>query len=180
MHPVLLASLLVCTLLTGCTRRVVTSSSSSAPATPNTLVEGTFITGSGSWHHRKGDIDNALQVTVSGNDISWNYTHTEYQGHGGRSSGGSGTQLRTSSPGAPWFIYVEAPTRLWLFDGKDSLSLQENHGSYNLVETVVIARGKLREGGDASSVPTDLIPRLPEELQKLFPKPTTPTGRPSI
>ena len=180
MHAVLLASLLVCTLLTGCTRRVVTSSSSAAPATPNTLLEGTFITGDGSWHHRQGNIDKTLQVTVSGRDISWNYTRTEYLTQGGRSSGGSGSHLRTDAPGAPWFIYVETPTRLWFFDGKDNLSLQENHGGYELMGTAIITHGKLRDESDSTSVPTDLIPRLPEELQKLLPKPARRAERPSI
>lgn len=177
MHPILLASLLLCSLLTGCTRRVVTSYSTTVSG-PNTLVAGTFITSGGNWTHREGNIGQGLQVNVSSVNVTWTYSHTTYLSNGASTSGSSGTSRSIVNTGAtPWFLYVEAPDRLWFFDGANNLALQEGRGS-SLDETRVISGGKLQD--EAIQVPADLIPRLPEELQKLIPKPKAPASRPSI
>lgn len=178
MHPILLASLLLCTLLGGCTRRVVTYSSASSVTTPNTLVAGTFITGSGSWTHRQGSIGQELEVHASSSDVVWSYNFSSFTPHGSSSSGSTGTSKPIADKGkAPWFIYVESPDRFWFFDGKTELTLQQSNGS-NLSDSRVISKGKLLE--EAEQVPADLIPRLPADMQALLPKPADPAKRPSI
>jgi hypothetical protein len=175
----LLACLLVCIPVTGC-RRVVTSSASSStsPSAPNTLVEGTFITGDGNWHNRQGNTARELTVNHNGNNVSWNLNLATYMPNGGRSSGGSGSSMQVPSGGGAWFIYVESPDRLWFFNGKDQLVLQQASG-YNTEPLTAISRGKL-ESEAAGQVPAELIPRLPADLQALFPMPSAPVVRPSI
>src|SRR5688572_14449305 len=128
MRPALLACLLVCVPLASCTRRVVTTTSSTPSATANTLVEGTFITGGGTYQHRKGNSGRDLTVNVSGNQVSWNLNLSTYMPNGGRSSGGSGSSMTVDSGGSAWFIYVESPERLWFFNGKDQLVLRQASG----------------------------------------------------
>lgn len=176
MRPLLLASLLACTVLTNCKHRAVTSP---PPASANTLVEGTFITSSGIWSYRRGNDGRDLTMTVAGKDVTWHYNQTTYKPSGGRSSGGSGYSKVIANKGtAPWFLYVESPERLWFFDGKDELAVLQGR-NYHLNETRVLTRGKLQ--GEAEQVPAELFARLPAESQALLPKPTaSPAVRPSL
>lgn len=178
MHPVLLVSVLACLLLGGC-RRGMTVTHSSAPraSRPNTLVEGTFITGAGSWDYQQGNTSRQFSVTQSGSSLTWNLDVTTQSPGGGNSSSGTGSEMALPAGASAWFIYVESPERLWFFNGKDELHLQLAD-IQNTSSLPAISGGKA--GSEAARVPDELIPRLPENLQKLLPKPPPPTTRPSI
>ena len=167
MRTLLLASLLICAALAGCTkRRVITAA---PPA--NTLVEGTVIKGPGHWTHTDGRRTHALTITHSGKDVEWFY---EYPNPGG--SGGGGASMTAATP-FPWFFYVESPLRIWIFDGAGGLSCQTNSSAGSIETEDAISDGKLQD--DSGKVPPEVVPLLPAELQKLFPaKASKP--RPSI
>ena len=161
----------------GCRRTVTLSSSSAAATGPDTLITGTVIRSAGTWSAHTSKTSQRLDVTVSGKSISWTMD-TEEQNPGGGSSGGTSTSGMTlSSPTDPWFIFVQSPTKLWFFNGSSELtySLSDGGGSRS---GPAIHASKLQPTNE--KIPTDLIPELPPELQKLFPPVKPKTERKSF
>ncbi len=177
MHPVLLISVLACMLLGGCRRGMTVTYSSSRVTSASTLVAGTFITSAGSWESRQGDIGTELRVDLSGNQMSWHVDVMTYMPDGSSSGGGTGSSISIPAGGGGWFVYVESPERLWLFNGTDTLLLQNaSRGRTSLI--TAISAGKLVP--EVGEVPAELISRLPENMKKFFPAPATGPARPSI
>ena len=84
--------------------------------------------------------------------------------------------MNLSTPTDPWFVFVEAPERLWFLNGKDNLFCRLTEGA-GTRSVDVISGGTLKPEGEP--IPPELVPRLPAELQKLVPAPTA-KRRPSI
>jgi hypothetical protein len=173
------AALLLFALVAGFSscRRTVTISSSTAATAPDTLIAGTIIRSAGTWSAHTSKTSQRLDVTVSGNSISWE-VHDEEKLPGGGSSGGtSKSGMPLSSPSDPWFIFVESPTRLWFFNGSGDLtySLSDGGGSRS---GPAIHAGKLQPTNE--QIPSDIVPHLPPELQKLFPPVEPESKRPSF
>lgn len=93
--------------------------------------------------------------------MTWSYEHS---GPGGSGSNSSAIRAAASSP---WFIYVEVPERIWIFDGRKSLfcHTEDSTGSSGYLNA--IGGGVLLD--DSGEVPAGLIQHLPADLQKLFP-----------
>jgi hypothetical protein len=160
----------------GC-RRTVTISSSTVATAPDTLIAGTFIRSAGSWSAHTSRTSQRLDVTVSGNSISWE-VHDEEKLPGGGSSGGtSKSGMSLSSPSDPWFIFVQSPTRLWFFNGTGELSYSLSDGGGSRSGPAIHA-GNLQPTNE--KIPTELVPQLPPDLQKLFPPVEPQTKRPSF
>lgn len=167
MRCFLLTVLLMGAALSGCRKHSVVYSPPPT-ASANTLVEGTLINAPGVWTHSNSGAVRILRVTLSG-DIA----KCDYEYHDRGNVGSSGLPLDASPP-SKWFIYVESLERIWTFDGVDSL--QCHLDDFNST-SIALSHGTLKV--DPGEVPSDLIPRLPADLQKLFP--TAPTKpRPSI
>ncbi|MEK7949869.1 hypothetical protein [Luteolibacter soli] len=172
--PLLLLTLTLATI--GC-RKVVTTTSSPAVTTPDTLIAGMVIRTAGTWSAHTKTTTNKLAVTVSPSSVSWEVTKEEKL-PGGGSGGASGSSgLSLPSPTAPWFIFVESPQRLWFFNGTSDLNynLSDHGGSRG---GPAISAGKLLPTDE--KVPTDLILLLPPDLQKQFPPIPPKTDRPSF
>jgi hypothetical protein len=118
-----------------------------------------------------------LNVTLSGNSLSWTVTTEEKFPGGGTTGGESSSGMSLSSPSDPWFVFVESPQRLWFFDGKGNLiySLSGSGGSRN---GPAISAGKLQPTNE--KIPGDLILLLPPDLQKQFPPVEPKQERPSF
>ncbi len=167
-----LAAVLVLALATTGCRRSVVHTAASASTGPDTLIAGTVITSAGTWSAITSRGRNELDLTVSGTTISWKVKY-------GPASGGSGLGMTLSSPSDPWFVYVESPSRLWTFNGKDQLDycFQNSPGRGGKNGTCILSRA-ISPG--SPPVPADLVPHLPAELRKLFPEVEAADKRPSI
>ena len=162
-------------LLASTACRKTSTTGSSATATPDTLIPGSFITTSGTFTHTGGMTTRSLDITrSSGRSLSLSYRYLEEMPSGGTSGSTSTNHTSISSPSDPWFIYVESPERFWLFDGKSVLRTFHPEGTTG----PVISSGKL-DRSDAN-VPADVILRLPAELQKLLPSVEPLVKRPSL
>lgn len=160
----------------GCRRTTTTFSSTTATA-PDTLITGMVIRSAGSWSAHTAKTSQKLDVTVSGNSVSWS-VETEEKLPGGGTGGGSGSSgMNLSSPSDPWLIFVESPQRFWFFNGKDELtySLSGSGGSRG---GPAMISGKLLPTDE--KIPMDIVPLLPADLQKLFPPIEPKTERPSF
>lgn len=170
-----LSSLMICAVLTGCRKHRVIVPPPPPPSSTsgNTLVAGTVIKGGGSWTYVSGSVRHVMSTTTRSSPpgVEWHYMIMDRGG----GSGDSSTLLLTA-PSDPWFIYVEEPGHLWFFNGAGHLvERQWNGGSEE--PTDMITNGALT--GDRSLVPPELVPLLPDNLQKLFPARSN-QPRPSI
>ena len=160
----------------GC-RKTVTYTSSTVVTTPDTLVAGTVIRSAGNWSAHTAKGSQKLDVTLSGNSVSWSVTSEEKFPGGGTTGGSSSSGMSLSSPSDPWFIFVESTQRLWFFDGKGDLTYSLS-GSGGSRSGPAISSGKLLPTNE--KIPTDLVPHLPPDLQKLFPPVEPKQERPSF
>ncbi len=160
--------------VSACRKHSVTSH---RPAVPNTLVAGTFISSGGTFTHADATITRELTVTPGPKDLTWNLRRTEYR-PGGRSSGGYGNSMPLAPGSTSWFIFVESPDRLWFFNGDNKLSYHISRGSASVSNGSSILNGKIQP--DSPSIPAEIGPRLPAELQKLVPQAPPAVERPSF
>lgn len=172
------AALFFLTLLlatVGCRRTVVHTTA--VATTPDTLIAGTVIRSAGTWSAYTPKGSKRLDVTISGNSISWQVAEEEKLPGGGSTTGTSSSGMSLSSPADPWFIFVESPQRLWFYDGREELtySLSDRGGSRS---GPAIISGELQSTNE--KIPADLIPHLPPDWQKLFPPVEPKTERPSL
>ncbi len=155
---------------------MVTHHALTPPAAP--LNPGTVITGPGTWRQQVGAASRELEVTRSGDEISWHYSITQNSpAKPGASRTEDASRIHLSSSASPWFIYVETAGCLWFFDGENNLVRREE------TDTSVQAKDIISAGQfspDPGEIPPDLISRLPADLQKLAPKPAAVPARPSI
>lgn len=173
----LLTGLLITATATSC-RKTVIHPSSSSPTGPDTLIAGTVINSAGSWTASTSKGSTKLDLTVSGASVNWTVTSEEKMSNFGSRRGSSGSGMSLSSPTDPWFVFVESPSRLWMFDGKDELSYKFQHPGGGGSGGQSIFDGKLLSG--SPPVPPDLVPHLPPDLQKLFPHVEPAGKRPSL
>lgn len=173
----LLTALLITIPATSCRKTVIHTSSSSSTG-PDTLIPGTVVNAAGSWSANTSKGSTKLDVSVSGTSINWTIITEEKIGKFGSSSGSSGSGMSLSSPTDPWFVFVESPSRLWMFDGKDQLAyrFQNNGGGSGGGQSIF--DGKLLSG--SPPVPRDLVLQLPPDLKKLFPHVEPAGKRPSL
>ncbi len=160
---------------TGC-RKTVTYSSKVA-TTPDSLIAGTVINSAGTWSANDPKGSQKLDVTISGTSVSWSVSSEKKHPGGGSSGGSSSSGMSLSSPIDPWFIFVESPKRLWFFNGKNELNYALSDGG-GARSGPAIFSGQLQP--TAEVIPTDLIPHLPPDLQKLFPPVVPQPKRPSL
>lgn len=172
----LVIGLLIAAAATGC--RKSTSHTSTLSAGPDTLIAGTVIKSAGSWSARTPQGSMKLDLTVSGTSVNWTITTKEKIGKFGSSGGSSSSGMSLSSPTDPWFVFVESPSRLWMFDGKDELSYKFQHPGGGGSGGQSIFNGKLLSG--SPPVPRELVLQLPLELQKQFPHIEPAGKRPSL
>jgi hypothetical protein len=161
---------------TGC-RKAATRTSTVRIAS-DTLIAGTVIRSAGSWSASTPQGSTKLDLSVRGTSVNWTITNEQKIGNYGSSSGSSGSGMSLSSPSDPWFVFVESPSRLWFFDGKDQLNYQIRHSGGGGNGGTSIQSGKLRP--DSPPVPGELVHQLPPDLQKLFPHVEPPGKRPSL
>lgn len=160
----------------GC-RRTVTITSSTSVTTPDTLIAGMVIRSAGTWAAHTATTSQKLDITVSGNSVSWTVSSEEKLPGGGTGGGEGSSGMALSSPSDPWFVYIESPQRLWFFDGKGDLtySLTGSGGSRG---GPAMSSGKLLPTDE--KIPAEITPLLPADLQKLFPPIEPKTKRPSF
>jgi hypothetical protein len=173
----LFTGLLIIITATSCRKTVIHTSSSSSTG-PDTLIAGTVINAPGSWSASTSKGSTKLDLTVSGTSVSWTITTEEKIGQFGSSGGSSSSGMSLSSPADPWFVFVESPSRLWMFDGKDELSYKFQHPGGGGNGGQSIFDGKLLSG--SPPVPRELVLQLPPELQKQFPDVEPASKRPSL
>ncbi|WP_367874344.1 hypothetical protein [Luteolibacter sp. Populi] len=170
----LLFLLFIALPLTACRRPTVIKP---PPAPANTLVDGTFISSGGSWFYAEKNTTATLKVDVRGPRVDWNYNYAKRNSSRSSGSSGTGSQMNLRSSSDPWFIYVETPDSLWLFDGVDNLTHAiSTRGA--LTWNQAISLGQLEP--DRGRIPPAIIPRLPAELQKLVPPGDAQRKRPSL
>lgn len=162
----LLISLWVAVTATACRKTV---------APPDTLIPGSFITGSGRFTHTDGMNLHLLDVTQSGTSLSLQYRSSEKLPSGGTTGSMKQGSTSISSPTTPWFIYVESPERFWCSDGRSELSIF--YADDDIIGPVILA-GKLHCLGP--DIPSEVILRLPADLQKLLPQVEPAERRPSL
>ncbi len=168
---------LLAVITTGCRKTVIHTSSSSSTG-PDTLISGTVINSAGSWSASTSKGSTELDLSVSGTSINWTITTRTKVGSFGSSSGSSGSGMSLSSPTDPWFVFVESPSRLWMFDGKDELSYRFQNNGGGSGGGQIIFNGKLLS--NSPPVPRDLVLQLPPDLRKLFPHVEPAGKRPSL
>lgn len=173
----LFTGLLITITATSCRKPVIHTSSSSSTG-PDTLIAGTVIKSAGTWSASTSKGSTKLDLSVSGTSINITITTQEKIGNFGSSSGSSGSGMSLDSPSDPWFAFVESPSRLWFFNGKDELSYKSQHPGGGRSGGQSIFDGKLL--ADSPPVPRELVPLLPPDLQKLFPNVQPPGKRPSL
>jgi len=155
--------------------RVVTTPRPVAVA--NTMEAGTFIDKAGTYNHADARGSSELNLSLGGTTVNWEIEVKRALPGGGMKRGTSRGGMSLKTAGDPWFVYLESPRRLWLFNGSEDLeyTLHDDAGSKG---GHVTFRGKFDPHGP--KVPDDVIRRLPPGLQKLFPPVAPATGRPSI
>jgi hypothetical protein len=158
--------------------RKTSTARTSTVASPDTLIPGTVIHSAGSWFASTSKGSTKLDLSVSGTSINWTITTEEKIGKFGSSGGSSASGMSLSSPTDPWFVFVESPSRLWMFDGKDGLIFKFQHPGGGGSGGQSIFDGKLLSG--SPPVPRDLVLQLPPDLQKLFPHVEPAGKRPSL
>ena len=174
--PPLLAALLITATATGC--RKSTSHTSTLSGGPDTLIAGTVIKSAGTWSASSSKGSTKLDLSVSGTSIHWTITTEEKIGKFGSSGGSSGSGMSLSSPADPWFVFVETPSRFWMFDGKDELAYRFQNDGGGSGGGQSIFNGKLLPG--SPPVPREVVLQLPPELQKQFPHVEPAGKRPSL
>jgi hypothetical protein len=162
-------------LLASTACRKTSTTRSSTVAAPDTLIPGNFITNGGVFIHDDGTFARELTVSTSSGAVSYKLGSTEKSGS---SADLSGNSIRLSTSGDPWFVFVESPVSLWVFDGKDELFYDYQLSKVRYHGRQAIAGGRLLP--DIPPVPHDLILRLPPELQRLFPDVVPAVKRPSL
>ena len=128
------------------------------------------------WHLRRAGI-NKLELIPAGKDVHWSFRVERQLPSGGLNKSSAGGAIQLNSPADPWFVFAESPTRLWFFNGSDTLA-------YTVKDEHVSSGGQAISGGNlqngAPRIPTEVIRKLPAPLQQLFP-PVPPAGpKPSI
>ena len=172
-----LAVLLLATaFLPACSKRTVIMPPP-PPVAANTMSAGMFINAPGNYHHSERATTHDLDISQSGLNISWSLSRSESLPHGGSSGKGGSSGMQVKAPGDPWFIFVESPGSYWICNGSDRLDyhLSDEHGTTG---GSGVHDGKVQPS--SPKPPDELIPRLPPEMQKLFPPVEPPRKRPSI
>jgi hypothetical protein len=182
-HPMSsLLRLLLClslALLASTACRKTSTTRSSTVATPDTLIPGTFITSPGDYHGREGRYTRTIKLSLTGNQVSWTLT-TEVTGtREATESSTSVSGMALSSPADPWFVYVESPGRLWLWDGHANLYVALIKGSGHNDYHQLVSDGRL-DPTENLPVPKPVFDRLPEALRRIVPAPKTPVVKPSL
>lgn len=174
MKPVLPCLLLILSA-TACRKHATSVSVAHAPA--NTLVAGTFIDRAGTFTHDDGTVTRELVTSPGPSAVNCMLSYREQRPGMSRSSS-SGHTIPLSKPGAPWFVYVERPGRLWFFNGKDRLDYDHQNRDGTSSSGDAIHSGTLVPS--APPIPVELIPRLPASLRKLLPAANPESPRPSF
>ncbi len=174
MRPLVVACVAAIAALSSCHRKTVKLTP--PPVAANTMHPGTFIDSPGSRQFTDRSGTYKLDVTRSGETVSWDISISQHLSDGGTSGGTAGGGM-TVDPDRSWFIYMEEPGRYWMCDGKQRLDyyFKDEHGGNS---------GPAVDGDkvmpESPRVPAELIPRLPPEMRKLFPDIQPPRKRPSI
>ena len=160
-------------------RKTSASSTSSVATTPDTLIPGTFITSPGTYHGREGRYTRSIKLNLTGNQVGWALT-TEVTGtREATESSTSISGMDLSSPTDPWFVYVESPGRLWLWDGHANLYANFIRSDGDDEHRQLVNMGRLSPT-HRIPVPKPVFDRLPESIRRILPAPETPVVRPSI
>jgi hypothetical protein len=177
-----LLRLLLClslALLASTACRKTSTTGSSTVATPDTLIPGTFITSPGDYHGREGRYTRSIKLSLKPSYVSWTL-NTEVTGtREATESHDSASSLGLSSPTDPWFIYVESPGRLWLYDGHANLYANFIGSGGEDVHRQLVDMGHLSPS-HRLPIPKPVFDRLPESIRRILPVPETPVVRPSI
>jgi hypothetical protein len=159
--------------------RKTSTTRSSTVATPDTLIPGTFITSPGDYHGREGRYTRSIQLSHTGNQVGWILT-TEVTGtREATESNTSSSFLALSSSADPWFVYVESPGQLWLYDGHANLYANFIGSGGDDVHRQLVNMGRLSPT-HRIPVPKPVFDRLPESIRRILPVPETPVVKPSI
>ena len=166
--------------LIGCRKTPVTT----VPAAAPTLVPGMFVNSAGSWWTPHGTGSFQLKVTGSGNALKYEIADFPLPGPPTGQPGSSGSSPIDIPQWSPdWFIYVEdtRPTvYLWFFGSSNRLWYVAVKGRASGPETVMVIDEKGALVSRSRAVPSDVILRLPPDLQKLLPPVEAVSKRPSI
>jgi len=143
----------------------------------NTLAAGSVITTPGVYGTSDARESTKLELIPAGKDVHWSFRVERQLPSGGLNKSSAGGAIQLNSPADPWFVFAESPTRLWFFNGSDTLA-------YTVKDEHVSSGGQAISGGNlqngAPRIPTEVIRKLPAPLQQLFP-PVPPAGpKPSI
>lgn len=161
--------------LCGCRpKRVVIPVPPPPSAGASTLAPGTVIRSAGTWSHSGGGSGYIFTVSLIGKRVDWRHY---VSGPGGGGRGNTSGSIDAGVPPAPWFIYVDAPDRLWFCDGAANLSCRTWRAGGGSSVSEAILNGALKENPDL--VPAEVVRLLPADLQKLFPEAAS-KPRPSI
>jgi hypothetical protein len=177
----LLLSLACLAAISGCRKPAPTPPP--PPAFP-TLLPGTFINSKGSWwaRHASGSFRLDINATKNGLEFRFNSFDEPAPPAGQLGIGGAGP-IEFPSWSADWFIYAEDtgdPKILWCYGNSRRLwyTTIEDKAYDPPIHTVIDQHGKLTDL--SRRVPAEVIQRLPDDLQKLFPAVPAPVERPAF
>jgi hypothetical protein len=167
--------LTLCLASSGCRRVTPTAAAPSASAT---LLSGSFVTAPGEYRGSEGRFTRIVKLTDRGSSIAWSITTEKKTSRSSPASSTSTSALNLANPTVPWFVYVESPTRLWLYDGHANLtaSFVSNNGSNEFHQLLNSGHRTTKD----KPLPAEVFQRLRESLRSLFPAPAEPERRPSF
>ena len=181
------AVFLLVALLPACrkSRVVIPASISTSPApaaAARAIAPGDFVTNDeGTWEYESEEGVVRLTVSLRGPGNRWGALSW-----GLESSGQScGETVALLNPNDPWFVYLEGPRSVWVYDGQETVYrvILNPDGS----STQSMARGTIEfRFAPGTAAPQAVLDRLPKNMQGLFqvapppPPPPPKKVRPSI
>jgi hypothetical protein len=171
------ALLFMAIALSGSACRKHAASTPHASLASATLVDGTFITKAGSYPYLNGSVAGELTIQASSSDLLCKIDQPGW-GNGAYGNTTSKIPLPLAAADAPWFVFFENPTHLWVFNGTDHLSFRLRDTEDGNLSGDAIHSGMLSPS--SPPVPRELVLQLPSDLRKLFPHVESPAKRPSL
>lgn len=155
----------------------------SPPSASPTLLPGTFINSPGSWWARHGTGSFRLDINSTKGGLEYRFnTFDEPAPPAGKPGAGGAGPIEFPSWSPDWFIFAEDagnPKILWFYGSSRRLwYMTIKDKDYDPTHIAIDQYGKRSELG--RRVPVEVIERLPDDLQKLFPSGTDPVERPAF
>lgn len=132
-----------------------------APAVPApvAIAPGEFATKEGAWEYESAEGVTKLTVDLGGRVLKW---VLESSGD----SGGGAVMLR--DPKDPWFVYLESPRSIWVYDGQETVHRAVLNPNGSMTQSTARGSSEFRFA-PKTAAPQAVLDRLPKPMQGLFP-----------